>query len=87
MRPRLGDAARTEQRRASPCRVGCAANASSCPERLAEPLERGSLSRTPKTVRMITSSVIACMVGHAGSGSPAGQRSISRAATSAIVSS
>jgi hypothetical protein len=36
---------------------------------------------------MITSSVIACIVGQAESGSPAGQRSIARTATSAIVRS
>jgi hypothetical protein len=36
---------------------------------------------------MITSRVIACMVGQADSGSPLGQRSISRPATSAIVCS
>ena len=67
-------------------RIGCAANPmlflSASPSRSSR-----AVSRTPKTVRIITSSVIACMVGHAGSGSPAGQRAISRSATSAIVSS
>ncbi len=67
-------------------RAGSVVQASaSCSERPSRSTR--AVSVTPKTVRMITSSVIACIVGHAASGSPAGQRSISRAATSVIVSS
>ena len=41
---------------------------------------------TPKTPRMITSSVTACIRGASANGSPTGQWSISWRATSAIIS-
>jgi hypothetical protein len=40
---------------------------------------------TPKTPRMITSRVTACIRGASANGSPTGQRSISCSATSAII--
>ena len=45
---------------------------------------RRSSPWTPKTARMITSSVTACMRGQRGNGSPRGQVSISWRATEAI---
>ena len=45
-----------------------------------------SSSRMPNTARRITSSVIACMRGRSGNGSPTGQLSTSRAVASAIIS-
>ena len=45
-----------------------------------------SPSRTPKTARRMTSSVIACMRGRRANGSPTGQDEISRAAASAMTS-
>ncbi len=43
-------------------------------------------SSSPKTVRMMISSVSACMRGRVASGSPTGHVAISRSATSFIVS-
>ncbi len=45
-----------------------------------------SPSRTPKTARRITSSVIACIRGRRAKVSPVGQASTSRAVASAITS-
>ena len=50
------------------------------------PPEALALRRAPKTARITTSWVIACIRGQSSNGSPTGQRATSRRATSAIIS-